>query len=241
MINSMTYKEVYDIAVPRKKREMEKWNLFAANIGRPISVVMTIPLVNSKIKPITVTFWSVVAAFFGAAFMSFGGTVYWCVVGWFFFFLWNLLDGVDGNLARCQNTCSKRGELWDAFGGYAALVLTYISISIASYNDTYDLIILDKHWILIFGGLTSVLAIFPRLIFQKKLNLGIDENKTNSLRDKKNFDLKQIIALNIISATGLMQPIILVCILLHALSLFVVTYFVFNLFITLVSLVKLLK
>jgi phosphatidylglycerophosphate synthase len=237
----MTYKEVYDIAVPRKKREMEKWNLFAAHIGRPISVLMTIPLVNTKVKPITVTFWSVVAALLGAVFMSFGSTVYWCVVGWFFFFLWNLLDGVDGNLARCQNACSKRGELWDAFGGYAALVLTYISASIASFNDIIDLYVPDKHWILIIGGLTSALAIFPRLIFQKKLNLGIDEDKTNSLRDKKNYGIKQIIALNVISATGLMQPIILVCIFLHSLSIFVVAYFLFNSFITLVSLYKLLK
>lgn len=237
----MTYKEVYDIAVPRKKREMEKWNLFAAHIGRPISVLMTIPLVNTKVKPVTVTFWSVVAALLGAVFMSFGGTVFWSVAGWFFFFLWNLLDGVDGNLARCQNTCSKRGELWDAFGGYAALVLTYISVSVTSFNDIIDLYVLDKHWILILGGLTSVLAIFPRLIFQKKLNLGIDEDKTNSLRDKKNYGIKQIIALNVISATGLMQPIILICIFLHSLSVFVVAYFLINSFITLVSLYKLLK
>lgn len=237
----MTYKEVYDIAVPRKKREMEKWNLFAAHIGRPISVLMTIPLVNTKVKPVTVTFWSVVAALLGAVFMSFGGTVFWSVAGWFFFFLWNLLDGVDGNLARCQNTCSKRGELWDAFGGYAALVLTYISVSVTSFNDIIDLYVLDKHWILILGGLTSVLAIFPRLIFQKKLNLGLDEDKTNSLRDKKNYGIKQIIALNVISATGLMQPIILICIFLHSLSIFIVAYFLINSFITLVSLYKLLK
>ncbi len=237
----MTYKEVYEIAVPRKKREMEKWNLFAAYVGRPISVLMTIPLINSKIKPITVTFWSVVSAIIGASLLSFGSSINWAIVGWLFLFLWNLLDGVDGNLARCQGTCSKKGELWDAFGGYAALVLTYLSVSIASYNDINDIFLLDKHWILILGGLTASLSIFPRLVFQKKLNLGIDEERTNSLRDKKNYGFKQVIALNIISATGLMQPIILACILLHKLSYFVVIYFVINLFITLVSLIKLLK
>lgn len=237
----MNFKEVYEIAVPKKKREMEKWNLFAANIGRPLSVMMTVPLVNSRIKPITVTFWSVVAALIGALFLTFGNAVCWSVVGLLFFFLWNLLDGVDGNLARCQNACSKRGELWDAFGGYAALVLTYISVSVASYNDVNDVFLFDKHWILVLGGLTSSLAIFPRLIFQKKLNLGIDENKTNELRDKKNFDIKQIIALNIISATGLMQPIILVCIITHTLSYFILTYFFIHTIITTVSLIKLLK
>ena len=237
----MTYKEVYDIAVPRKKREMEKWNLFAAYIGRPISVLMTIPLIKSKIKPITVTFWSVVAALIGAFLLSFSSCLKWAIVGWFFFFLWNLLDGVDGNLARCQGTCSKKGELWDAFGGYAALVLTYISVSITSFNDMNDIIFFDKHWILVMGGLTASLSIFPRLIFQKKLNLGIDEAGTNSLRDKKNYGFKQIIALNIISATGLMQPIILACLLLHKLSYFVVIYFIINVFITLASLIKLLK
>ena len=237
----MTYKEAYEIAVPPKKREMEKWNLFAANFSRPISVVMTIPLVNTKIKPITVTLWSVIAAIIGACLLSFGKSMEVWIAGVFFLYLWNLLDGVDGNLARCQNTCSKQGELWDAFGGYAALILTFIPVSIAAYNDVGRFDLIEKHWLLILGGLTSSLSIFPRLMLHKKMNIGIGDADSETFRNKKNFGIAQIISLNIISATGFMQVFILICILTHTLNVFVIAYFVIYFLITVVSLKKLLS
>lgn len=238
---SMRFKEVYDIAVPQKKREMEKWNIFAANISRPISVLMTIPLVNTRIKPTTVTLWSVIAAIIGAILLSFGDSMGYWIAGLCFLYLWNLLDGVDGNLARCQNTCSKRGELWDAFGGYAALVLTFISVSIAAYNDPETFFLFDRKWLLILGGLTSSLSIFPRLMLHKKMNMGLGEEDSKKFRDKKNFDLKQIISLNIISATGFMQVFILIGILTHTLSLLISFYFVVYLIIAIASLIQILK
>ena len=48
----MTYKEIYDIAVPERKRKEERWNLFAGHIGRPLSVLMTVPLTKTQVKKI---------------------------------------------------------------------------------------------------------------------------------------------------------------------------------------------
>ncbi|WP_462218615.1 CDP-alcohol phosphatidyltransferase family protein [Streptococcus pneumoniae] len=36
------------------------------------------------------------------------------LLAWFLFFLWNLLDGVDGNLARYREQYSKDGSVVDA-------------------------------------------------------------------------------------------------------------------------------
>ena len=112
----MTYKEIYDIAVPPQKRKEERWNLFAGHIGRPISVLMTVPLAKTKVKPTTVTGWSLIALVIGAILVSFNFNTTITIVGWGFFFLWNLLDGVDGNLARSTKQCSNLGDLWDTTG-----------------------------------------------------------------------------------------------------------------------------
>ena len=55
----MTFNEVYDRVMPEKKRKEERFNIFAHWIGRPISILMTLPLINSKVKPTTVTKWSI--------------------------------------------------------------------------------------------------------------------------------------------------------------------------------------
>lgn len=237
----MKFKEAFDISVPKSKREKERWNIFAAYIGRPISVLMTIPLIDTKVKPTTVTKWSIVAAVLGFLFFASGLGLRYYIIGWCFFFLWNLLDGVDGNLARCQGTCSPAGELWDATGGYAAMVLTYMSAGVAAYYDNSFYTFCEQHYLLIIGGLTAVLSIFPRLILHKRKNLNMSQDSVNQLQNKKDFGLLQILSMNLVSASGFLQVILLVCVLTHTLNFFVLFYFAVNLGICCVSLRKLLK
>lgn len=237
----MTYKEIYDIAVPPQKRKEERWNIFGGHIGRPISVLMTVPLTRSLTKPTTVTKWSLVALFLGSFLVSIQSSMFLSILGWFFFLLWNLLDGVDGNLARCTNQCSNLGDLWDTMGGYAAMVLTYFSAGIAAYydNNLYDFC--AKYLLLIMGGATSVMSIFPRLVMQKKKNYGINSAAVNNLSDKTHFGLKQIISMNLISPSGFLQVIFLLCILFHCLNFFIAFYCLINFFIMTFSLYSLLK
>lgn len=237
----MTYKEVYEIAVPKKKREMERWNLFAAYIGRPISVMLTIPLIETNVKPSTITFLSILAAIIGFSLFATGGGLLYYLIGWFFFFVWNILDGVDGNLARCQGSCSPLGELWDATGGYAAMVLTYLSVGIAAYYDENVVSYCSPHYYLIFCGLTAVLSIFPRLILHKRKNLNMSHDIINELQDKGNFGFVQIVSMNLVSVSGFMQVLFLICIVTHTLNLFTCFYLLINLLMCLLSLKKLLK
>lgn len=237
----MTYKEVYDIAVPERKRKEERWNLFAGHIGRPLSVLMTVPLTKTHIKPTTVTGWSLIALLIGSVLVSISYSMTMTLLGWCFFFLWNLLDGVDGNLARSTKQCSNLGDLWDTTGGYAAMVLTYFSAGIAAYfdNSLYDFC--DKYMLLIMGGASAIMSIFPRLVMQKKKTYGVNSDAVNKLTDKTHFGIKQIVSMNFISPSGFLQVIFLLCILFHTLNFFIAVYTIINFLILVVTLRGLLK
>lgn len=234
----MNYSEVYNLAMPKSKREAEKHNYWVVFVIRPLSVLLTIPLINTKIKPITITAISVFASLISAFFLGFGQSVPERLYGLFFIFIWAILDGVDGNLARCQGTCSKLGELWDAFGGYLALVLVFLSIGVASYYDNNSVDIFDSHWYLLIGGITSVVSIFPRLIYQKKKAICPDFDIRHQKGTPK-IGLMRIVQSNI-AISGGMQLLLLVAILFHALNLFLLFYLVLYSGLMLLSLRKLL-
>ena len=47
------------------------------------------------------------------------------IISWILFFMWNLLDGVDGNVARYRRQFSKMGSVYDAMAGYIASALMF--------------------------------------------------------------------------------------------------------------------
>lgn len=237
----MNFKEIYDIAVPEKKRKEEKWNFWVAIAVRPLSVLLTVPLTNTKIKPTTVTKWSVLSIFIGFSLIVFGDSILTTIVGWLFFFLWAILDGVDGNLARATNQCSPLGDLWDTMGGYLAMIMMYYTMGIYSFFDNNFWEICDKYLLLLLGGLTAIVCIFPRLILHKKKSYGIDSSAVKEYTDTTNFGFTKVIAANIIAPSGLMQIIFLLGLLLHVTNLLLIFYFIINCFIMLVSLKRLLS
>ena len=236
----MNYREVYDIAMPLSKREAESKNYWVAYVIRPLSVLFTIPLLKTKVKPITVTFWSVCASIFGAAFLAFGDSLMLELLGCFFFSIWAVLDGVDGNLARCQKSCSKLGELWDAFGGYSTLVLVFLSAGLSAFYNSNSIEVLDKYWYLVIGGATSVISIFPRLIYQKKKAIMPEFDLKASYASDKNVGLLRLIQQNL-SVSGGMQVLLFVAVLTQTINLFLLLFFVENFCMMLISLKNLLK
>lgn len=237
----MKYRDIYDSVMPVSKRKEERFNLFGHWIGRPISILMTMPLIKSKIKPTTITKWSVIISIAGFVFLAFGTTVSIKVIGWGCFYLWSLLDGVDGNLARCTNQCSDLGDLWDTMGGYAAMVLIYFGAGIAAFYDENVWAVFENYWLIIIGGATAVFSIFPRLIMHKKKSSNANSEAIKSISDKRNFGFINIFAMNIVSPSGFILIFLLLGIIFHLLNWFVVTYFFINLLIMGVSLAKLLK
>lgn len=237
----MNFKEIYNITVPKEKWNEEKFNIWVTLAVRPLSVLLTIPLINSKIKPLHITFCSMLCSLIAFFFVSFAINMEYRLIGWFLFFVWAVFDGVDGNLARCTNQCSQLGDLWDTTGGYQAMVLMYFSAGIASYFDINKYVFFDPYILIILGGSTAIFSIFPRLVMHKKKSYGNKDNSIKELSDKKEFGIKQIVAMNLVSPSGFLQIILLLAIIFHYLNIFIIFYFTINFLIMSISLYKLLK
>ncbi len=237
----MTYMEAYDKILPPEKRREEKFNVFVALVVRPLSVLMTLPLIKTKIKPTTITKISIIFLLCGFILLSIPQTLAFKLAGWLCMFIWALLDGVDGNLARCTDRCSSLGDLWDTMGGYIAMVLMNFSAGIAAFYDKSPLPFCDNYILLILGSFAAIFSIFPRLIMHKKKSSVGNSQAVKAVSDKKNFGIVNIIAMNIVSPSGFMQLLFLIGIVLHILNWFVLGYFIVNFGIMILSLQKLLK
>lgn len=237
----MTYKEIYDIAVPERKRKEERFNLWTAYALRPFSIIFTAPLINTKVAPTTVTAWSCIFSIIGFFLMALNLGYWWCIAGWFAFYIWAILDCIDGNLARCTNQCSPMGDLWDTMGGYATMVLMYFGSGIAAFFDNNLIDLCDSYLYLIFGGATAIFSIFPRLVLHKKKSSNFADNSVKNISDKNKFGLSKILVMNLISPTGLLQLALLAAIVFHLLNVFIVGYMIVNFAMMCVSLHSLLK
>ena len=220
----MTYKEIYDIAIPQNKRRDEQYNFFDFYCLRHPSLFVTLPLLKTNITPTAITKVSVLCCMAGFALVAFAPSVVAKVAGWFCFYLWGVLDSVDGNIARIKKQCSKSGEVWDAIGGYLALVLIYLSAGIAAYFDEPLLSFCDPSWLLILGSATAVCSIFHRLIYNKIRAIGISPDiKTGFNND--GFSLFKFLKLNFFTVSGFFLVIFLLALVFHVLNFFVVFYF----------------
>lgn len=237
----MTFKEIYDIAVPVAKRKEERFNVWVTVAVRPLSVLVTKPFLGSNVKPTQITAFSLICSLAGFFVLSFAHVMPLKILGWILFFSWAVLDGVDGNYARCTNQCSQLGDLWDTTGGYAAMILMYFACGIVAFYDSNLVSPVEPYWYLIFGGATAIFSVFPRLVMHKKKSYGSSSDAVKELSDKKSFSLSQIVAMNLVSPSGFMQVILLVCILLHITNFFIASYFIVNLGIMILSLYKLLR
>ena len=107
----ITPKDIENKTMSPEKRKSAKNDYFAFYIGRPLSYILTIPFLYTSISPNTVSLISIIPIIVGFVLMCIGSTKKVLIVGWLMFFLWNLLDGVDGNIARYKKQFSKMGSV----------------------------------------------------------------------------------------------------------------------------------
>lgn len=224
---------------PEKKKEAHN-NIFAFYIGRPISYLLTIPFLYTNISPNAITFISMLFLVFGYLCFHIMNSKMWYFVGWCFFFLWNLFDGVDGNVARYKKQFSENGDLWDTTAGYMAMVTTFMAAGICAAKTNSGILFNDEVYYIL-GAWASIFSIFPRLVLHKKASSGQNSSAVLELQDKGSFSIIKILALNLISITGFLQVIWLLCILFNKCTLFIMMYFSVNLVTMVVSIYKLLK
>ncbi|HET4958978.1 TPA: CDP-alcohol phosphatidyltransferase family protein [Streptococcus pneumoniae] len=217
------------------KKAMAKNDYFAFYVGRPLSYLLTVPFVKTNITPNQISYLSIIPLIVGFIIMIFTTDFVVLLLAWFLFFLWNLLDGVDGNLARYREQYSKDGSVVDAMAGYVAMVLTYFGAGIvaAHLNDSDIYIIL--------GALSGISLIFPRLVMHKYINTVAQDESVSSIKDKSDFNTIKILALNMTSITGISQVLLLLTILTNQWVLFTLVYFTINFLLMIFSLYSLFK
>lgn len=240
----ITPKDVASKSMTTEKKAISTNDFFAFYIGRPLSYFLTIPFLYLKFKPKTVSLISFIFPILGFLVFLFGKSTSIFLIGWFLFFIWNLLDGVDGNIARFTNQTSKIGSVYDAMGGYAAMVLSFFSCGIGAASSTGILSnfnIIKPNMYIILGALSGISMLFPRLVMHKKISSFMDFKTVSNVKDKSNFGIMKIIALNLTSVSGGSQILMLFAIFLGMLDLYTICYFILNMLIMFVSLKSILS
>lgn len=217
------------------KKAMAKNDYFAFYVGRPLSYLLTVPFVKTNITPNQISYLSIIPLIVGFIIMIFTTDFVVLLLAWFLFFLWNLLDGVDGNLARYREQYSKDGSVVDAMAGYVAMVLTYFGAGIVAAHLT------DSDIYIILGALSGISLIFPRLVMHKYINTVAQDESVSSIKDKSDFNTIKIRALNMTSITGIPQVLLLLTILTNQWVLFTLVYFTINFLLMIFSLYSLFK
>jgi len=229
----ITPKEIQLKTMTEEKRRSAKNNYFALYLIRPSSHRPTIPFLSTRISPTTISVISILPLLAGFL-LACAATAKGHLIGaWLCFFIWNLLDSVDGNVARYKKQLSRLGSVYDAMSGYFAMVLTYFAFGIAAGHSSGELYT-------ILGGLSGSFAILPRLVMHKAKSAQKDFDDSG-INDKANFSFPKILVLNLVSIAGLVQVFLLAAIILNLLDLFTIIYFLLNSAVMIVSLRTIFK
>lgn len=227
----ITIKDIEEKTMTPEKRKSAKNDLFAFYVGRPLSYALSIPFMYTNISPNAISLLSIVPIALGFLIACCTRTKGGMILSWFMFFLWNLLDGVDGNVARYKKQFSKMGSVYDAMAGYLAASFTFFSAGIMAAHSEGPLVrggLITAETLLILGGVTAVFNMFPRLVMHKATTTLMDKETVSDISEKQNYGIVKVIALNLKSCAGGAQVLFLAAILLNILDLFTVCYFVFN-------------
>lgn len=235
----ITLRDIEKKTMTKAKREEACNSYFAFFIGRPLSYIFTIPFLYTNISPNTVTFFSILFAIIGFICISISNSLMYRLIGFLFFFLWNMGDGVDGNIARYKGLKSSNGDLLDTLGGYVSLSLILLAMGNASYNDTKGNIYFIKELPIFLAEISAVSTLLPRLLMHRKL-----ANNKNSdaikLKEKSSYTFSKIVVLNICDPAGFQQVFVLIALVMHLCAEFTIVYFVINLIVMVYSIKQLL-
>lgn len=113
------------------------------------------------------------------------------IIASFLLFIRNLLDCVDGNMARVMGIQSKKGEFLDDCAGYLFNACVFSSLGIGVARSAVDLIkphLSFSNQVYILLGMSTSLGMLLRRIILLKSELLDSHNK-----DRKDFFLKKLI------------------------------------------------
>lgn len=240
----ISYSDLVAKTMPPEKKKSASRCVVGHYLVRPISNVISIPLIEMGIAPTPVTIVSLIPAVVALPVFVFSKTVKGFVVGWILILLWNILDGVDGNIARYCGKSSKTGEMWDATVGWIAVISFYEGMGFAAYR--LGMYSREPALYIFYGGMTAIFWLFPRLVMHKKAGL-VGNEATREFKDlnregKKSMkDICKLIFFNCVSINGGAAVIFLIALLVGMTELCMLGSFLVNMAIAVGSLYTLLK
>ena len=154
-----------------------------------------------KVAPNVITWMSIAPVFIGLALFCFGDSKTTLMWGWFCFFLWSELDGIDGTVARYTKQYTKMGDTLDAMAGYFAMAFIYLAGGVGAAHfpgifTGYN--IASSELLIITGALSGMWTILPRLVLHKAIN-STGDKEIGKLGDRGNYSTLKLFALNICS------------------------------------------
>ncbi len=225
----------------QKKASWEKHDFITYYIERPISYLLTWPLLNLGIGANAVSFFSILVSIGGLCFLCLGNTVLFKIIGWLLLFLWSILDCVDGNIARFRKTSGNLGELWDATAGYIAMFCLFFSSAFLATTEESVLLegmIPDILYYLI-CGLSVMMCLVPRIVMHKKSYLC--GNAEDEFKNRESFNLLKMLINNVMSITGIALFLLLPAIIFNFSNIYCLGYSSLNVLAGIYALIRLLR
>jgi phosphatidylglycerophosphate synthase len=233
----ITPKEIEIKTMSESKRKEAKNDFFAFYIGRPITYILTIPFLYTNISPNVISMLSVIPVLAGFSFLMIGTCKTFLFLGWMGFFLWSMLDGIDGNVARYKKEFSPIGDALDAASGYFAMALIFLGAGISAAHMpgimNHYLNIPSETYIIL-GGLSGIWTVLPRLIMHKAITSS-ERNGISKIKNRSEYGIAKLIALNITSIPGCVQLLLLVSIIANTLDIYTIVYFLINMLVMIMS------
>lgn len=222
----ISFEELHKKTLPEHKKAAVKIDVVSYYLWRPICDFLSI-LLMGKIGATTVTIISFFACIVSVFFFSLKLGMTSALLGYFFLWIWNIADGIDGNIARYTDTCSRSGDLWDAVAGYAAMIVFYLGAGLVAANEesAYLLSFIKPEDYVFMGAAAAICMVFPRLATQKKQAV-YGAAASAAFKDKTKYSFPKKVALNVTSINGLAGLLLLIAILMRMTNIFVLVYFV---------------
>ena len=211
-----------------EKKKMDYSNLVAKYLHRPISFMIAARFLNMNWTANRVTLLSMIPALLALPVMSFAHSVPVRILGGLLWWTWAILDSVDGDMARYTHSTSNAGGFLDAVGGYVAMWVWPLASGMAAYQDSQNSLFsvsMAPVLLVFLGALTSIFAIFPRLVMHKAIHMNLIDRDNNEFNTKQDYSLLKCVCATVIDPVGVPNYLYLLSCVAHTLDLFVLFYF----------------
>lgn len=219
------------------KKEFNRYLLWSDNVLSRISCYPTWLFLKLGISANQTTVIAIIIGCTGCIFLAFGS--YWtAITGALLVNIGSLLDAVDGNIARYNNSSSRFGAFIDGLNAYIISALLFVCIGIGVYRHpdpvlnslVYSLmgIELSQSIFLILGAWASFLYIFTYSIVDRAgIIFGIqpfDFYKPTRRNRRSFWNILYWAGMNVENITELVLPLLLLAAGFRFLSIFVLLY-----------------